>query len=160
MDLMTARCIVSLVLSFAFSKSFNILFISLEGITLFFKVTLCPKLRKKNARSAIFSSLGMSCTLYTNTPSFLMPLDIFSATFLFAKSMNSSINLFESPRSFLITFIGTPFSFKTNFTSIWSSDIAPCSNLSFVNFFAKLFKIKSSLWNFEFVFFIVSPASS
>ena len=83
-----------------------------------------------------------------------------SATFLFAKSINSSISLLESPRSFLMTFIGTPFSSKTNFTSSWSSEIAPCENLSLVNFFAKLFKMASSLCRGAVGFLIEISASS
>ena len=166
MERMTARCTVSF--SSLPSRPSSSLFISWDGISPSLRVILYPSPRKKKARSAIFSLLGKSCTLYIDTPSLFIPLftpliffgEITSATFLFAKSINSSINLFESPRSFLITFSGVPSESNTNCTSSWSSDIAPWANLSLVNFLAKLFKITSSLWKGAFAFFIEFSAPS
>ena len=88
------------------------------------------------------------------------PGDNFCATFLLASSINSSINLFESPRSLVMTLIGTPASSRTNFTSSCSSEIAPFWNLSLVRSLARLFKINNSLCRGVPVFLMDSSASS
>ena len=137
-----------------------------------FIIILCPRLRKKNAKSAIFSLLGKSCTRYKDMASSSLSLllvppwrwiffgDKTSATFLLASNINSSISLFASPRSLVITCIGAPFLSRTNRTSSCSNEMAPFLNLSLVRSFARLFKIDSSLCRGASLFLIDFSASS
>ncbi len=57
---------------------------------------------------------------------------------MFAKSINSSINLFAANDSFIIVLMGSFSLFKTNFTSFLLKEIDPLLCLSSLSFFASL----------------------
>ena len=76
------------------------------------------------SNAAIFSSSGSSCTLYTNVfLGFCFPIN--AATLLFARSINSSINLLASLLSLKYTPSGLLVSSSLKRTSTLSKEIAP-----------------------------------
>ena len=120
-------------------QSFNSLFISLLTF-LPFGLKLYPKADIVCLRLKSFSSSGSSWVLKTNGyAGFCLPMN--AATFLFANNINSSINLLESLDDLKKTFSGLFLSSRLKPTSTLSNEIAPLSILSFLNFFAWLFKV-------------------
>ena len=85
------------------------------------------------------STSGSSCTRYTKV---FFILATYSATFLLAKSINSSISLLASLLSLKYTPVGLPFSSRSNFTSTLSKVIAPKRIRLPRNFSAKVLSVR------------------